>query len=385
MTSLAIYAGELVVDARSLQDMVLRQRGIGRVLRILLSHRKTVQQRRPALEVVALVDDRFPDLSPSDKALFNSIRPIDSAPVNGAIFLNPSPMSFDPARSYRYITCDRTIRFAICYDFIPIENPEIFLRAPANRLRYLSQLAMLERYDFYFSISDATDQKLRRILPRRSVESAVIGCPIAPRLVIAGKSDMALQARSIFLVIGDPSEHKDVATAIRGHARSLAEAKLFAPLVVTGRIPDARKDELFQEHRALSGSCEHLEFVGPVADSTLEQLYCSAIAVIVPSRAEGFSVPVVEAMSCRSVPVVSDIDVHRALVSQKSLRFPLGDDRELADILAWVAADSSKRAAIVHENEGVWSRFTVERIAPKFWAKLYDVTDAWSSGAVERF
>jgi glycosyltransferase involved in cell wall biosynthesis len=363
----------LLVDARCLQDFVLRQRGIGRLTRTLLMKRAPDFPLAP----IALLHDDFPDLAPEDAGLFAaSLRydALESLVTSRFVYFNPAPMSVDPIPTSAFVASRSLKRIALCFDFIPLEMPEQFLARVTERIRYLSQLAHLVNYDFYFSISNATDRKVRNLCAAHDFNTQVIGCPVIPRIESAGANQRSLDHRNMFLVVGDPSSHKDVATAVRGHARFIATTGHRIPLVVTGRIPQLQIDTFEREYEMLCGRPQLLHCKGVVEDSVLERLYNSSIAVLVPSRAEGFSMPVIEAMCCGAVVVASDIDAHRSLVPQSSMLFPPGDDVALCRILTEIVPQLDVRQRIVQENDSVWIKFTAEQVALRFWERMHQVT-----------
>ncbi len=57
-------------------------------------------------------------------------------------------------------------------------------------------------------------------------------------------------------------------------------------------------------------------YLNKVEDIWLRPLYAAAKAVIVPSLYEGFSLPPLEALACKSLPVVSDIAAHREALKE---------------------------------------------------------------------
>jgi alpha-1,2-rhamnosyltransferase len=71
-----------------------------------------------------------------------------------------------------------------------------------------------------------------------------------------------------------------------------------------------------------------------VGDSELDYIYGHAAALVIPSLAEGFGLPVVEAFQ-RGLPVMcSDIPVFREVADGRASFFSLGSPQALADELA---------------------------------------------------
>ncbi|NDJ16222.1 glycosyltransferase [Myxacorys almedinensis] len=64
----------------------------------------------------------------------------------------------------------------------------------------------------------------------------------------------------------------------------------------------------------------------------IAELYRRAAVVLLTSEAEGFGLPLIEALACGAIPVVSDIPVLREVAGRAALYCPVGD------VPAWVAA-----------------------------------------------
>ena len=76
-----------------------------------------------------------------------------------------------------------------------------------------------------------------------------------------------------------------------------------------------------------------VRFEGRVDDERLAALYRGAAVVCVPSRAEGFGLPVLEALALGVPVVASDLDATHEVAGDTALLVPAGDDRALADAL----------------------------------------------------
>lgn len=83
-------------------------------------------------------------------------------------------------------------------------------------------------------------------------------------------------------------------------------------------------------------------FVSQVRDLSREQLaelYRRAAAVLVPSEAEGFGLPVIEALACGAVVVASDIAALREAGGEATVYCPVGDVTAWAETVGRVLTD----------------------------------------------
>ena len=91
---------------------------------------------------------------------------------------------------------------------------------------------------------------------------------------------------------------------------------------------------------------DHVTWLGYVDEARLRALYDNALAIAVPSRYEGFGLPVIEAMS-RGIPLVtSDAASLPEVTGGAALQVPPLDVAAWADALARVAGDAVLRETL---------------------------------------
>lgn len=70
-----------------------------------------------------------------------------------------------------------------------------------------------------------------------------------------------------------------------------------------------------------------------ISRSELAALYRGATAVLVPSRAEGFGLPLIEALACGALVVASDLPVLREVAGEAAILQPVSDLEAWSDVL----------------------------------------------------
>lgn len=109
-------------------------------------------------------------------------------------------------------------------------------------------------------------------------------------------------------------------------------------LVIIGEPP--LDEQRYYEHlKELAARDGRVILVGRRIGRELEQLIVNAYAMIHPSRVEGLSLAILEAMSRGKLVVMSDIPENRELVDHSGIAFKVGDILALRDTLQWLVTD----------------------------------------------
>lgn len=113
------------------------------------------------------------------------------------------------------------------------------------------------------------------------------------------------------------------------------------PLVLVGEGEPYRWELQAQTVRdGIADQCYWTSFVGE--DELLRAIYTRADLLVSPSLAEGFNLPLIEAASCNTPVIASDLPVHREVLGTAGRYAPLGDVAALAQCLAelWQSTDA---------------------------------------------
>ncbi|OYV34528.1 MAG: hypothetical protein B7Z80_20995 [Rhodospirillales bacterium 20-64-7] len=340
-------SGPLIIDLRCLQDRTYAERGIGNHTRNILAH--------VGAPFTGLIDPALPPL-PTEIAR-QAARLCHPAALGllppDAVFLNPSPMSPNQHFLAPILQTEGLRKAALIYDFIPFDHRDAYLTHPVARLDYYTAMAWLRRYDRFFAISADSASRLRALYGERDIRITGVALPEwmacakhrPPRHVLMVGGDDARKNPEILLrAYAGSALLRAYDLVIAGHysATSIARLRHIAPAEFPGRLPDA----------------------------ALRALYEAAFCVIVPSRAEGFSLPVLEA-SAAGIPVlVSDIPAHRALIPDPDCRFAPDDTARLTTMLEALVTVPGRRAEIQAAQADSWRGFTGQAVASRVWDAL---------------
>ena len=167
--------------------------------------------------------------------------------------------------------------------------------------------------------------------------------------------NLAPEAPHHILMVGGDDARKNPEILLRAHAAS--ESLRSIPLVIAGSCATAIQNQTITD----------VELPGRLPDAGMRRLYAQALCVVIPSRAEGFSLPVIEAMAAGTPAIVSDIPAHRALVPDPAARFAPDDAEGLTRILEDIARHPARREAMTAAQSHIWRRFTAEAVGDRVW------------------
>jgi len=105
-------------------------------------------------------------------------------------------------------------------------------------------------------------------------------------------------------------------------------------------------------------SRERVVVSGFVADDELAALYRGAVAVVVPSREEGFGLPAAEAMACGAAVITSDAAALVEVTGDAALHVEALDVAAWADAIASIAGDESLRHELGARGRSRAAQFT---------------------------
>jgi glycosyltransferase involved in cell wall biosynthesis len=179
--------------------------------------------------------------------------------------------------------------------------------------------------------------------------------------------EVGLDARSQpLLYSGGISPHKNVQTLLDAYAALAGAGTEVPPLVIVGDL----ETEVYvsaagsiRRRIADLGLGERVVLPGFVPDETLAGLYSAATAVVIPSLAEGFGLPAVEAAACGAPVVLSDIPAHRETLGEDALFFPPRDAGVLAERIQQLLASDWLRRSLAERSRKRVARYSWEASA----------------------
>jgi glycosyltransferase involved in cell wall biosynthesis len=222
----------------------------------------------------------------------------------------------------------------------------IYKRFPQTAGRLNAGVALLvplaaRRSRRVLTVSESSKADIVRFLgadPSR-VDVAVNGPgmsePAQPLAEADVRAELAVGEARVVLTVAAKRPHKNLARLLDAFTRVEGDAVLVVPGFATAHAAELQRR-----------ADERVRFLDWVDDRTLDGLYRAATCFVLPSLAEGFGLPVLEAMA-RGTPVAcSDIPVLREVAGDTALYFDPHDADAIARALESCLADPELRARL---------------------------------------
>jgi alpha-1,2-rhamnosyltransferase len=229
------------------------------------------------------------------------------------------------------------------HDFIPVRQPQLVPETSTVAFqRWMTE--SLSRADFILAVSNAVAEECReelRSLGRHRIADERVGvCPNGanfksgrvPGAVRAEVSEFVRGAvDGPYLTIGTIEPRKNQ-TLVLEALDDVLEACPTERFLIAG-IVGWRGNEIAERIRAHRRYGTNVMLVENLSDAELDFAYKNAKAVVFPSLAEGFGLPIVEAMARGTRVFASGIPVHREVGAGACVYFDPGDARQLGRVL----------------------------------------------------
>lgn len=238
------------------------------------------------------------------------------------------------------------------HDVIPLKFPEQYDPGLKGSMKFIKQKFSLSKVDAVITDSHASKADIVEHLGVSSDKIHVVHLAASKELQAADTKSINRARRNYklpknyLLYVGDINYNKNIPQLIKAIKFLPKEIKL----VLLGRnfkLQEIKEWQWIETQLALSNVSDRVKFIpnlGSDALADLSAIYSGALAYIQPSLYEGFGLPVIEAMQCRT-PVVCAHNSSLMEVGGQEVVFTKTDGEDIArgieEVLGW---SKTKRA-----------------------------------------
>lgn len=190
------------------------------------------------------------------------------------------------------------------HDMFPIYMPECYGRIYPHYFRYgMSQT--VKQVDAIIYNSEETRKETEEYFPKaRKVESFI------SYIVVDCKQQTEVADKDYFLYIGNLERRKGTDILFKAY-KEYRKRGGQKKLVFAGKF---RENDIEELYRIIAGEVEGLEYVGYATEDMKDELLAECSCFVFPSRAEGFGIPVVEALIYQKPVLASDLSIFDEIV-----------------------------------------------------------------------
>lgn len=296
-----------------------------------------------------------------------------------APFLHTGPLAADELVNSPHWAESGLPRITTVYDLIPLRAPRHYLPAPAQAERYRARAAWVAESDLVLAISEHVRHEVLDVLGMDPERVVTVGTGVRRFFSPADGTDPELfrfhlgrlEHRPFLVTVGGSDARKNTERLIAAVGR-MVRSGWDLHLVVVGDLDDHWRRRLAEAGRA-SWLGSRLVFTGRIGDDLLRACYRRARALVMPSLAEGFGLPVLEAAACGCPALASSTTALAEAAATPLATFDPTSVDAMSSAISRLLDDAERRNGILEAQSRLVARSGWEQVADRTAAALDDL------------
>ena len=296
-----------------------------------------------------------------------------------APFLHTGPLAADELVNSPHWAESGLPRITTVHDLIPLRAPGHYLSTPAQAERYRARAAWVAASDLVLTNSEYTRQEVLDFLRMDPERVVTAGTGVTPFFSPPDGTDAELfrfylgrvEDRPFLVTVGGSDARKNTERLIAAVGR-MVRSGWDLHLVVVGDLDEQWRCRLAEAGQAawLGG---RLVLTGRIGDDLLRACYRRARALVVPSLAEGFGLPVLEAAACGCPALVSSTTALAEVAATPLAAFDPTSVEAMIDAISRLLEDPERRSEVIEAQARLAARSSWARAADRTAAALDDL------------
>ncbi len=261
------------------------------------------------------------------------------------------------------------------FDIIPYLFPNTYLQDPDVKNIYCSRLNTLVEADHIFAISESTRQDVIKHLGVYPEKITNVGAGVDSIFLKPLNFDQRMEwssflqqefkiSKKFVLYLGGGDIRKGISEVIKAFTNLSKLLSEEYQLVIAGKLLPVEKRH-YSEIGLKHGIRKSLVFTNFVSDDVLVALYSLCSLFVYPSKYEGFGLPLLEAMTCGSPVITTNVSSLPEVVGDAGICVEPGSVEQLSKEMNRVLMDKELRFWMSRRSIEQAKKFTWENVATK--------------------
>lgn len=197
--------------------------------------------------------------------------------------------------------------------------------------------------------------------------------PLSLQELLPVLQNYRLGRKNYFFVVGRLEKKKNSSLLIRAFEQFKQKRGTGDPIELVFAGTPGYEFSFIQSLYQRSPFKEHIHFLGWTAQEDLPALMSGAVAFLFPSWYEGFGVPNLEALSCGTPLLTSDIPVHREVVNDAGIFLSPEDPLPWAQAMETIVENPNLQKDLMEKGLKQAEQFSWEKTADLTWKTIFSL------------
>jgi glycosyltransferase involved in cell wall biosynthesis len=289
-----------------------------------------------------------------------------SAIPKNAIYLNVGQVGLAIPRIVSWLRYRPDVKSVfMLHDVIPLERPELVSSRDCRRHRKIVDRTARYASGLIASTAAAREAVLSALClrGRPSIPVETVPFPVAPLFLEHNGPDQELCTRDYFVVCGTIEPRKNHHLLLSVWHELIARRGQHAPKLVIVGSPGWGAGPVLDLLERCQTLRNHVILAHGLSSPALRGLIAHAKALLMPSFAEGFGLPIIEALAVGTPVIASDLPAHREIAGNLAIyRDPTDCPGWLADVCMFADGSGSAleiRKRVAEYQPTTWDEYFV--------------------------